>query len=239
MPKRSRKYTRKPRKRRRRFFRRRRYTRRALVLGGFPKSKLVRLRYVEEININPGLGQVASYVYSANGMYDPNITGVGHQPSNFDVWFGNNPIYNHYTVIGSRIKVTPVRADSGIATPLAYYGVLLSDDGLQAASLQVQDILEQKLTTFSRVPAGYSNGNHGRSLSVHKKFSARKFFGRARGTIAAADELRGGPINNPSEGAFFEIFAASVLGNDPAQQSFLVEIEYIALLIEPAINTYS
>lgn len=54
-----------------------------LPLGKYFKSHN---RYVEGfIDLNPGaLGSNAPYTFSANGLYDPNITGSGHQPIGFD-----------------------------------------------------------------------------------------------------------------------------------------------------------
>ena len=68
---------------------------------GFSDGQIVKMRYVEEFELNPGLGSVASYVFRANGLYDPNYTGAGHQPYGFDQWM---TYYNQFTVLGSKMK---------------------------------------------------------------------------------------------------------------------------------------
>lgn len=58
----------------RRFRRRRRRRIKKLPPVGMPSKKLVRLRYCDEIALDPVAGGIATYNFSANGMYDPDIT---------------------------------------------------------------------------------------------------------------------------------------------------------------------
>ena len=48
---------------------------------------------------------MGTYRFRANGLYDPDRTGTGHQPFGYDEW---SPIYDHFTVVGSRITVYPL-----------------------------------------------------------------------------------------------------------------------------------
>lgn len=67
----------------------------------FPDRCKVILPYHENITVTAGAGgTVGNYVYSANGLYDPNITSTGHQPAGFDQMM---LFYNHYTVVRSKI----------------------------------------------------------------------------------------------------------------------------------------
>lgn len=71
------------------------------------------LTYFEAFTLDPsvGGGVAAAYVLSANGLYDPNITGIGHQPTGFDQLMA---IYGDYCVVKSTIKVSAVNADSTV-----------------------------------------------------------------------------------------------------------------------------
>ncbi len=235
MPKRRRSFKRKPRKRRR--FRRKRKRHRFLPIGGFAKSKLVRFRYVDQISINAPSGGIARHTFSANGLYDPNITTTGHQPSNFDVWCGTNGFYDHYTVLGSKIIVSPVAGATSSVTPTAYMGILKSDTGSRSAGMQVNEILEQKLFKFSRVQIGTPTGYMRNSVSA--TYSASKFFGKPKSAILGDDTLKGDQANNPPDGCFYEVVCASVNGNDPTLHEFLVEIEFVAIMSEPRPQIYS
>ena len=65
--------------------------------------------YYEYATINPVVAQAGVYVFAANGLYDPNITGVGHQPAGFDQI---TQLYHEYLVVGSTIRITYTNADT-------------------------------------------------------------------------------------------------------------------------------
>jgi hypothetical protein len=50
----------------------------------------------------PGNGNAATYFFSANGMFDPDITGTGHQPMGFDQMM---TFYEQATVVKSTCTV--------------------------------------------------------------------------------------------------------------------------------------
>ena len=43
----------------------------------FGLTQIGKLRYCENISVDPGAGVAGTYTYSANGLYDPNISGTG------------------------------------------------------------------------------------------------------------------------------------------------------------------
>lgn len=225
MPPRSRYPKRKPRRRKRRM---RRYKK--LPPVGMPSKQLVRLRYCDEITMDPGSGQIQTYNFSANGMYDPDITAtLGHQPLYFDQYMSN---YDHFTVIGSKIKVTVLPHDNAYATnayPLAF-GVNVSDDTtFQYTSLAQIIESNQNRGMWRSANNSLTGANYkGKHPQIVRKFSAKKFFQNA-----LADSNKGTVATNPSDQAYYTVWASSVDSNDPARTSFLVELEYIALLTEP------
>lgn len=70
---------------------------------GFPNSIVTTLRYADVYTLTSTTGATTSQVWRANGCFDPDQTGGGHQPLFFDEWAA---VYNYYTVLGSKIKVT-------------------------------------------------------------------------------------------------------------------------------------
>lgn len=64
-------------------------------LGNFPSTKTVSLRYVENLTFDPGASTSAVNVFRVNSIYDPNYTGVGHQPMYRDNYAA---IYETYRV---------------------------------------------------------------------------------------------------------------------------------------------
>ena len=69
-------------KRKARTFHRRRFTK--LPPNVISNSVVRRLKYCQEVSLNPTVGAVASADFAANGLYDPYLSGVGHQPMGFD-----------------------------------------------------------------------------------------------------------------------------------------------------------
>lgn len=69
--------------------------RKKLAIGGFPTSKKVVLRYVEDFTLNAGNASSAAYVFKFNSLFDPNHTGTGHQPMFHDNY---SSLYKYYRV---------------------------------------------------------------------------------------------------------------------------------------------
>jgi hypothetical protein len=61
------------------------------------------LRYVEGIDFTPASGVISNYTFALNDLYDPNVTGTGHQPKGFDEL---SALYFRYKVISVHVKVT-------------------------------------------------------------------------------------------------------------------------------------
>lgn len=82
----------------------------------------VKMKYSEFFTINPGIaGSTGVYVFSANGLYDPNITGTGTQPTGFDQLMA---IYGEYVVLGSTIKVYCRNQEQSTSSP-SLFGVFV------------------------------------------------------------------------------------------------------------------
>lgn len=62
------------------------------TISPFPDRTLVRLKYTERVQSN---GTAMDYVWNLNSIFDPNLTGTGHQPLGRDQWAG---VYNRYRV---------------------------------------------------------------------------------------------------------------------------------------------
>jgi hypothetical protein len=69
------------------------------------------LPYSEAYQMNMSLGAVASQNFRLNSVFDPDITGSGHQPRWFDQY---SALYASYVVVASKIEVSlgPAAADN-------------------------------------------------------------------------------------------------------------------------------
>lgn len=70
---------------------------------GFGSAYRTKLRYCENIVLQSVSGGIGKNVFALNSLYDPNVTGTGHQPFYFDQLAA---IFTKYTVYGAKIKVT-------------------------------------------------------------------------------------------------------------------------------------
>lgn len=201
----------------------------SLPLTGFGNKKTVRLRYCEEISLSPTAGAIASWTFSANGMYDPNVTGSGHQPSGFDQ---NMAFYDQYTVVKSRCKVRYIDNAGGNKTP-GYLDVLLTDNGSVASGFaNVEAFLESRFAHGDRMMSAGTERNYiGLDTWRTVHFDAKKFFSLKN--PVGDKNITGSAGANPDEGAFFEVVCGSITGVAAGSLKFLVCIDYIAVLTEP------
>lgn len=89
----------------------------------FPTRMLAKLKYAETIVLQSAIVPILPYFFSANSLYDPNRSGTGHQPYGRDTYA---TIYNHYTVLNSKITVTYSQAN-GVLNAYTW-GVSIEDD---------------------------------------------------------------------------------------------------------------
>lgn len=218
------------RRRKRPVFKRKRFYRRRAVgrmagsrnLFGLPQMRKVSMRYAEHgLTLNPGVASLGYTIFSCNNIYDPNYSGTGHQPISYDQW---GTLYNHYQVIGSRIRVICANRDTaerivcGITTQATYTPT--------PTTLQYQ--LEQPHTTWKTLGTASSGKS---SCVLTSKWSMRRFFPDYK-THAGLTATFG---NNPSEQTYWVIWAGSADGtSDPTGHTdATVIIDYIVMLSEP------
>lgn len=197
--------------------------------AGFPKSKRVRMRYATTATINPdGTGVPAWVSIRANGMFDPEVAVGGHQPMGFDQWM---TVYDHFTVTESVISVRPLLRSATSGIP-GVYGVTL-DDTAAFPYGTLSPLLESGLTNRHPKTYGLVEGiGGGADPMVRKAFRARKFFGTR--AVVGEDELKGSASGDPTEQAYFHIWACSPgAGVSPDVQIFQVIVDYVAVLTEP------
>ena len=86
----------------------------------FPVRMVATLKYVDSLTINSSVSSTGNTCVACNSIFDPDLTGGGHQPYGHDTY---STIYNHYTVLKSYIKITP----STVANNHQTYGLGIED----------------------------------------------------------------------------------------------------------------
>lgn len=222
MPKTYRKKTTKKTYKKRNYRRRRAVVGRNLIGSGFNKQQMVRFKYCSNVEIDPALGSVAVHFFRANSAYDPDLTGTGHQPYHWDQW---TSMYDHYTVMGSKITARFISRVNDTSVPLANMicGVRVEDNYSLGGTNP-----ETECERDSR----YRFLTHGRSTTVQAFYSPKKFFG-IKDIKDNITRLGAATTTNPSEDVSFACWAAAPNALDnPTMIDCHVMIEYIVQFTE-------
>lgn len=181
----------------------------------FGNQTSVTLKYVEYFNLDPSTAGIpATFVCTANGLFDPNITGVGRQPRGFDQI---KVLFDHYKVNSSTIKCT-FMAGAAQSAPFIC-GVQLADDATPEADMI--HAMENRNVNYG--PLAQRNDTLVRKLS----FDSSKYF-----SVNDRD-LYGTSTTNPADQAYYIIFAQPVTSVDSGSCSVMVEIFYNVTFSEP------
>lgn len=207
-----------------RFYKKRmsRYYKPSLDKSLFGNRKTVKLRYHENFHLQiPVSGIPGSIVFRANSVFDPDQTGIGHQPRGFDQLM---PLYQHFTVIGAKCSVWFSIPNTAVDQPLVCGIDLRSNTQVQTV---LSNLIEDRNCKYV-VQAPNSP-----SMLVEKTFSAKNFFSVSNPLDRG--NLRGSDASNPIEQAYFHVFASNTnpdsITNHPVD--FTIVINYIVTFHEP------
>lgn len=165
-------------------------------LNPLPTKTTVSLRYVEGIDLAPGAaGAPAKYVWRCNGPYDPNYTGVGHQPMFWDMYAG---LYNHCVVSSAKMSVK-VWGENNATTYGSIVAVKLDDDG--TSSQNVGSILEQRDPYVKWAMMKTNSGGSNNIANLSHSFNARTFFNCK--DVGDKDSIGALTNTTPSEQAYW------------------------------------
>lgn len=191
----------------------------------FPARVTKKLRYATSATLScSAVGTVSGRVFVANGLFDPDYTGTGHQPMGFDQMMLS---YDHYYVTASKIEVlfknisastinVAIRTDADVV-------ITSSADTLLESGMLMSETLEAKST-------------YGSAKRLQSAVSIRKFQGVD--DVLDVVELRGTIAANPVEGTFFHIVTWDPTLNG-GSVSIEVIMEFTATFTEPRMITPS
>lgn len=171
----------------------------------FPAKATAMLRYAETITLAPTAGVPDTYIFRANSIFDPDYSGVGHQPYGHDTY---QSIYNHYKVNYATIVITPMDSSAGTL------GCSITDDTTVSGSYT--GIKETKGTRMIPLNGGV-NIQPGKVIQYYNK------------NQVFAPDVDGTGANfgaNPSEGAYFHVWFTAKNQTASASCAVNVQITY-------------
>lgn len=194
----------------------------------FPaRSKHKMLPYYSNSSLTvPNTGLGVSYVYTANGLYDPDISGTGGQPSGFDQMM---VFYEHYTVFNCRAVVT-FRNFSATIAPIVYLAVRGDTGNISVVS----SIMETGNTVSTQLmPAGVT----GSLKELVMRVNVGAFLGFD--DLMDSTVARGDLASNPAEQVYFHVGAFYNEASGTGDVKFQIRLEYDAVFSEARVITPS
>jgi len=180
------------------------------MVYGFPNSIITKLRYVDNITLTGTLGARALNVFAANGIFDPDISGTGHQPMYHDNYFN---LYDQYVVLGSKITVTFSPTSSTVP---AVVGIMGNDDSTVTTSVLALQECNNAISTLLG-----TTGSNPHTLTA--AYSPLEMYGVDAKDDGSSSTSFGA---NPAELWCWAVWVASADGASTTACATRIEIEY-------------
>lgn len=198
---------------------------RPLPLFGLRTRRM--LPYYESIAVTGSVSAVYAYAFSANGLFDPNITGTGHQPMGFDQMM---VFYNHYTVLSANIRVT----FHNTGTETVYVGAEISGSTTYSTDLTVH--MENGEIVFAPLNPAHTAGCF---ATLRNSVDNGKYQGMSQSQILADPDMRGDSASNPTEQTYFILPIWNPVTAAAPTVVIDVLIQYDVIFHEPRKGTLS
>ncbi len=192
---------------------------------GFPPRILTKLRYVDTYALSSSAGSIAKQVFNINSIFDPDQSGVGHQPMYRDTFAA---IYDQYAVINANVTVT---FNSNATTASMIVGGLFDDD--TSTSTNITTLLEQNTGKHLFLPNA-TGALSSRTLKFN--WDCQKMLGINPYTSQSYKTANG---SNPTELMHLLIYAAPADGSSTTVTTALVEVDFTVLFTELVTPTGS
>lgn len=191
-----------------------------------PPTMRTKLRYTQEILLNPTITACVGNVFSANGCYDPDVSGSGTQPRGYDQLCSAGGLYSAYIVLGSKITVNFISQASDV-TGITHVGVSLRTSSTFSSGPETQ--LSDRYTK-RKVLTGINSKT---ATIVRNTYSPHSFLGVK--DVQDEGDLRGAYNSNPSRQSYYTVWACPTNTGlvEPVTLVALVQIDYIVLLVNP------
>lgn len=193
------------------------------------RQRVVFRYFLNEVQLNPAAGVPGVRIFRANGCFDPEASGAGHQPRGFDQLMA---LYEKYTVIKSTINVDFAWRDEVAVTAKKQctVGISLMNDSTALLGNNF-DYQEDGYTNYKCLAPSQTN-----AIRVSNSFTP-SFLGHKN--PLSENSLSGSVTADPLDQAFFHVFATPTANEDTDVIGALVYVEYVAILSDPQLPTAS
>lgn len=193
---------------------------RNVLQTGFPNQVKVRLKYVDTILLTSNVGAPSSHTFRMNSLFDPDLTGTGHQPYGFDQW---SPLYTTYTVVGAKLRAdwSPV-SQSDITAVRGPWNVLTvtDDDGSISST---NPTLNMELPRCDSKILGDKQGAHN-VVTTYATYSPLKDLG-----ISPNDDVLNTLMSTNPGRVWFATCSMNDISTNSSQLQLKVTIEFMVV----------
>lgn len=187
------------------------------------RTKVI-MKYAQDMDVSVDGTVGANYLFRCNSIFDPDQSGVGHQPMGHDEYA---QFYNNYTVIGSKITVRFVANEDGSDTNDQNH---ITNVGISTIS-NVSDTIVQPTEFMENNKTSYGIVCPQKPIQIFsKKFSAKEFFGVKN--VMTESRLTADFGQNPSNGAYWQLKFWPTSTGFTRVVNCNVMIQYICVLTE-------
>jgi hypothetical protein len=178
------------------------------------------------VSVNPAIASTGVYVFAANGLFDVNTTGAGHQPAGYDQIMA---LYNEYIVLGSTIKVTYANSDSGQDV---ICGITLAD--FNNTSNDARVYIENGNTVWTEIGT-FKSGND--IATLRHSADIAKYSTQA---VIDDDNFSANALSNPVDTHYYHVWAGPADASADVGSIVLnVEIRFDCLFRDPSQTALS
>lgn len=196
----------------------------------FPPSMRRTVKYCEMITVTSGnqvLGGMQAYVI--NSIYDPNLSGGGHQPYGHDTYA---TLYNKYRVLGVRAML--VFTTPGGAHDMVCVSAPSSNTSSSMSGLNLWQVQEWPQSKCGILPAGGE-----RKCVLQSTFDNATVAGVKKAAYMAGDEYEATIGSSPSKALYLSFAVGCVDGQDAQSCVCQVYLEYDVLFFDRTTLGYS
>lgn len=152
------------------------------------------MRYSDSTFLTATSGAVTTYVLRANDLFDPDLTGTGHQPMGFDQMM---VFYNHFCVVKSKLIVTFRNTTSGTSPT-----VCIRQDASSTPITVINRIVEIGGAAFCYLDTAFGRGGE---ESLNLSINIPRLQGLTLQNTLADPTLRGDAATSPTELTYYHM----------------------------------
>lgn len=184
------------------------------------------------LSLDPGVaGTTGVRVFSLNSLFDPDVTGAGHQPAGYDQMMA---IYEDYLVYGARYKVSCYGTDSSNE----YIAGVTATDNLGTAS-DPRVYIENGMTQWGLMCAKAAGAGE-RILQFSGYVDLAKLHGQDFKTYIDESQYKATVSQSPTDQGYLHLWVAPAnASSDLSTTVWCVEIEYNCVLSGGKLNPLS